>query len=196
MNKKIIFSLLAGSALLLACTGCSNSAPSISPAPAANDQSAATATGEASSAVAEQAPTPAAVGNSNPSTVPPSSSTPVHNPAAAGSLRNYANGMRPQSASSSRRGNFGGQDIPAGAKQFFGQVSAVSGSTITVSGFRGGSSQTIDLTGGTQITGGTGADIVVGTRISGYGTANSDNSINAEQLRIMPARTRSTGGSQ
>src|ERR1700685_1356429 len=67
------------------------------------------------------------------------------------------------------RGQFG--SMPSGSTPIFGQVTAVSGNTLTVkrqSRNGNGTAITIDLTSSTQYTGGSQSDITSGTRIAGY----------------------------
>jgi len=78
------------------------------------------------------------------------------------------------------------QNLPAGSKPFFGQISAVSGNQITLSS-RNNTSVTVTLSSGTEFDGGTRDQIVSSVRIAGYGTANSDGSITAEKITINPA---------
>jgi len=85
------------------------------------------------------------------------------------------------------RGQFG--NMPSGSKPIFGQVTAVNGNTLTVqrqSRNGNGTTITVDLSSSTQYTGGSQNNIQNGTRIAGYGTANSDGSINAEKITINP----------
>ena len=51
-----------------------------------------------------------------------------------------------------------------------------------------GTTLTVDLTSTTQYTGGAQSDIQNGTRIGGYGTKNTDGSINAQQIMINPSQ--------
>lgn len=81
------------------------------------------------------------------------------------------------------RGNF--PQLPAGAKRIFGQITSVNGENITVQG-RNGNTLNIKLNDSTKYSGGSKTDLAVNTRIAGYGSANSDGSITAEQLMINP----------
>lgn len=93
----------------------------------------------------------------------------------------------PHPSGGAGRGHFG--NMPSGSIPIFGQVTAVNGSTLTVqrqSRNGSGTTITIDLTSSTQYTGGSQSSIQTGTRIGGYGTTNSDGSINAEQIMINP----------
>ena len=94
--------------------------------------------------------------------------------------------------------------IPSGDQAFFGVVTNVNGNTLTVQrqmrmmGHGNSNSTTptitpslpqtitVDLTGSTNYTGGTQSSITTNTRIAGYGTVNSDQSIDAVQIRINP----------
>jgi len=88
--------------------------------------------------------------------------------------------------------------LPAGEKLFFGTVTAVNGSTLTVQMQRPmrpsqpsitpsiSQTQTVTLTSTTTYTGGSQTSIAVNTRIAGMGTTNSDGSITATQVRINP----------
>ncbi len=93
--------------------------------------------------------------------------------------------------------------LPAGEKPFFGIVTNVNGSTLTVQMQRGmrpmgpnsngaspspATSQTvtITLTSSTQYTGGSQSDIATNTRIAGIGNTNSDGSITAVKIQINP----------
>lgn len=84
----------------------------------------------------------------------------------------------------------GMRNLPAGSKPFFGTIASVSGSQITVSGFSRTSSSTVstivDITSGTQFQGGAQSALVTGAKVAGYGTANSDGSINATNVQINP----------
>ena len=92
-----------------------------------------------------------------------------------------------------RRGNF-----PAGSRPIFGQVASVSGSSFTVQSRRGGT-LTIKITSSTQFTNGSQSDLASGVRVGGYGSPNSDGSINAQSLIINPSfgnfRSGGNGGS-
>lgn len=98
----------------------------------------------------------------------------------------------PQAPHQSASRSFGrgqGIAIPSGATPFFGQVTSVNDTTITIQ--RQGKNAnatpiTLTLTSSTQYTGGTQNDIQTGTRVAGYGIANSDGSLSAEQLVINP----------
>lgn len=105
-------------------------------------------------------------------------------------------GSRP---SGSPRGHLG--NMPAGSKPIFGDVTAVNSNTLTVQmqsrkGSGTTTTLTVDLTSSTQYTGGSQSTIKNGTRIAGYGTANSNGSITAEKLTINPTfPTRGTPSS-
>jgi len=93
-------------------------------------------------------------------------------------------------------------NIPAGSKPFFGPIASVNGSQITIasmsrnhspasgtSGLQAGATSTtitVNIVGDTAFNGGTKDNLTVGTRIFGYGTANSDGSINAQNIQINP----------
>jgi len=104
----------------------------------------------------------------------------------------------PRPSGGARRFGKGMPNMPAGSKPIFGDVTIVNGNTLTIkrqSRNGSGTTITVDLTSSTQYTGGSQSDIQMGTRIAGYGTANSDGSINAEKITINPTfPTR--GGSQ
>lgn len=91
------------------------------------------------------------------------------------------------------QGGFGGGqfgNMPSGSTPIFGQVTAISGNTVTVQRMSrngNGTTITVDLTSSTQYTGGSQSTIQNGTRIAGYGTKNSDGSINAEKITINPS---------
>ena len=89
-------------------------------------------------------------------------------------------------------------NMPAGAKLIFGSVTAVNGSTVTLSTMGRSSStaplaavapSTLDVTldASTQYQGGTQADIKMGVRVMGYGTTTADGALEAQSLRIVPA---------
>ena len=101
----------------------------------------------------------------------------------SGAMQQYP---RPSGGAGGRR--FG--NMPQGSTPIFGQVTAVSGNQITVqrqSRNGNGTSITVTLSSSTQYTGGSQSNIQIGTRIGGYGTANSDGSINAQQITINPS---------
>jgi hypothetical protein len=83
------------------------------------------------------------------------------------------------------------QSIPDGSKPFFGQVSAVSGSKITLSSMNN-STVTVIISSSTEFTGGIKSDIKTGTMVAGYGTAGSGGSIEAVKIMINP--TMPSGG--
>ena len=87
------------------------------------------------------------------------------------------------------------KNLPNGERPFLGTVTNVNGSTLTIQGqgrmMGNGQTITVDLTANTQYKGGSQSDIKSGSRIAGYGIANSDGSINAQQVMInqmMPNR--------
>lgn len=106
------------------------------------------------------------------------------------------------------KGRGGKMQLPAGEKPFFGTVTNVSGSTLTVQmgGMMGmmhsmrmknptttvtitppaPRTVTVDLTTSTTYTGGAQSDIAVNTKIAGIGTSNSDGSITALKVQINP----------
>jgi hypothetical protein len=77
------------------------------------------------------------------------------------------------------------QSIPDGSKPFFGQVSAVSGSKITLSSMNN-SAVTVILSSSTEFSGGIKSDIKAGTRVAGYGTTDSGGSVEAVKVMINP----------
>lgn len=94
---------------------------------------------------------------------------------------------RPSGARAFGKGQFG--SMPSGSKPIFGLVTEVSGNTLKVqrqSRNGNGTTLTVELTSSTQYTGGSQSNIQNGMRIAGYGTANSDGSINAEKITINP----------
>jgi hypothetical protein len=127
---------------------------------------------------------------------------PAHNPPSQ-----QAN--MPRTASSSgmfrhRNGRGMMMKLPAGERAFFGNVTAVNGSTLTVQRqimrfrpYGNGNApspavspmpQTITVTinSSTKISGGSQSNISTSSRIAGIGTVQSDGSITAIQLRINP----------
>ncbi len=116
--------------------------------------------------------------------------------------QNMANmpGMSASSTASSTRGSFGMRNLPPGSKAFFGAITSVSGSQITISGHSRNSSTTVstvlNVTGSTQFTGGSQIALVSGTRVAGAGTVNSDGSITVTSMQINPTFTggRGSGG--
>jgi hypothetical protein len=99
------------------------------------------------------------------------------------------------------------EKLPAGERPFYGTVTAVNGSTLTVSLVRGlhlgddkrtvnstvnstatppTQTVTIHLDSSTKYTGGTQSDITTNTRIAGFGKSNSDGSLNAVSIIINP----------
>jgi hypothetical protein len=83
------------------------------------------------------------------------------------------------------------QSIPDGSKPFFGQVSAVSGSKITLSSMNN-STVTVIISSSTEFSGGIESDIKAGTKVAGYGTTGSGGSIEAVKIMINP--TMPSGG--
>ena len=83
------------------------------------------------------------------------------------------------------------QSIPDGSKPFFGQVSAVSGSKITLSSMNN-STVTVIISSSTEFSGGIKSDIKAGTKVAGYGTTGSGGSIEAVKIMINP--TMPSGG--
>lgn len=83
----------------------------------------------------------------------------------------------------------------AGLRPFFGTITGLSGSSITISQGRGKSNGkansapiTINITASTTFAIGTLANLTVGTKVSGLGTKNADKSITA--LKINPGTDR------
>ena len=93
--------------------------------------------------------------------------------------------------------------IPQGERPFFGTVTAVTGSTLTVTMQRPMMMRshisitpsitppepktiTVTLASSTTYTGGTQSDITTGTKIAGVGTVNTDGSITAVKVSINP----------
>lgn len=108
-----------------------------------------------------------------------------------------------------RKGDREGMNLPQGERPFFGTVTNVNGSVLTVQMqgmmFRpmmrhpqttitptltltppAPRSITVDLTSSTTYTGGTQSDITTNTKVSGVGTSNSDGSITAIKIQINP----------
>ena len=83
------------------------------------------------------------------------------------------------------------QSIPDGSKPFFGQVSAVSGSKITLSSMNN-STVTVIISSSTEFSGGIKSDIKAGTKVAGYGTTDSGGSVEAVKVMINP--TMPSGG--
>jgi hypothetical protein len=77
------------------------------------------------------------------------------------------------------------QSIPDGSKPFFGQVSAISGSKITLSSMNN-STVTVIISSSTEFSRGIKSDIKTGTRVAGYGTTGSGGSIEAVKIMINP----------
>lgn len=95
-----------------------------------------------------------------------------------------------------------GMNLPVGQRPFFGTVTAVNGSTLTVQmvlpgrpafnnpsmtpSITPGATQTITVTldSNTQYTGGSQSDITINSKIAGVGKVNSDGSITATQIRV------------
>ena len=107
-------------------------------------------------------------------------------------------GMQGHGMASSTAGHFGMPNLPVGSKPFFGTITSVSGSQVTISGHSRTSSTTVttivDITAATQFTGGSQSSLASGTRIAGYGTANSDGSINGVNVQINPSFGNGQGG--
>lgn len=102
-----------------------------------------------------------------------------------------------QNSPGQRFGGGGGRkfgNIPAGAKPIFGQITSVSDTTIAVQGRV--DTLNVMLDGNTKYTGGTKNDLKVAVRIFGYGTANSDRSVTAQQLTINTYFPRTEGGTK
>jgi hypothetical protein len=103
-----------------------------------------------------------------------------------------------RSSASSTRAGMGMPNLPAGSKPFFGTIASVSGSEFTISGRTRNSSSTIstviEVSGSTQFQGGTQSSLAAGTRVVGYGTTNSDGSINAQSIQINPSFQGRPGG--
>lgn len=112
-------------------------------------------------------------------------------PMSSSSTMSNMPGMDGHGMASSSRSGFGMPNMPVGSKPFFGSIASVSGSQITISGHSRNSSSTVttivDITSSTQFQGGAQTDLAVGARVAGYGTANSDGSINAINLQINPS---------
>ncbi len=83
------------------------------------------------------------------------------------------------------RGGRGFRNIPAGMKPIFGQITDISGNTVTIQGRNG--SLAVNLTTSTKYTGGVQSDLKVNDRIFGYGSLSSDGSITAQQISINPS---------
>lgn len=97
-----------------------------------------------------------------------------------------------------------GKSMINGLRPFFGTVTSVNGSTLTIQmiflarGFLrstsitptitpgGTQTLTIDLDNSTTYIGGSQGDITINTKIAGIGKVNSDGSITATQVRIHP----------
>lgn len=77
------------------------------------------------------------------------------------------------------------QNMPDGSKPFFGQVTAVSGSQITISS-KNNTTAKVTFSNSTSFSGGTKDSLVNGTKIAGFGTLNSDGSITAVKIQINP----------
>jgi hypothetical protein len=89
-------------------------------------------------------------------------------------------------SSGTTRGN-----LPQGEQRFFGTVTNVNGSTLTVQmqGRPGGAaakSITVTSNGSTTYTGGEETDITTNTRVAGVGQINSDESLTAISVQISP----------
>ena len=102
-----------------------------------------------------------------------------------------------------------GMNLPAGQKRFFGTVTNVVGSTLTVqmqmirrpSGSPSpatspGAEQTVtvNLDSSTTYTGGSQADITTNTRVAGVGTSNNDGSLTAINIQINPTMPSGSPG--
>jgi|GEM_PF-2770086 hypothetical protein len=83
------------------------------------------------------------------------------------------------------------QNMPDGSKPFFGQVTVVSGSQITISS-RNSTTVKVTISDSTSFSGGTKDNLTSGTKIAGIGTSNSDGSITATKIQINP--TMPSGG--
>ena len=107
-----------------------------------------------------------------------------------GSITAVSIQINPTMPTGSPRGQGRMGNIPAGSQPIFGQVTAISGTQLTIQrqgrNGNGGTTVIVNLTGTTQYTGGAQTDIQSGIRIGGYGTLNSDGSINAQQIMINP----------
>lgn len=77
------------------------------------------------------------------------------------------------------------QNMPDGSKPFFGQITAVSGSQITISS-RNNTTAKVTFSDATSFGGGTKNNLSSGTKIAGIGTSNSDGSITATKIQINP----------
>ncbi|HUD44653.1 MAG TPA: hypothetical protein VMR41_03880 [Patescibacteria group bacterium] len=114
----------------------------------------------------------------------------------------------PATSSGAMRRGFGsrgfgrGVNIPVGEKPFFGTVTAVSGSILTIQTqptirMRPNAptvtitppptqTLTINLDSSTKYTGGSQSDITTNTKVAGIGKTNSDGSLTALQISINP----------
>ena len=143
--------------------------------------------GESSSAPIAAEPAVAGQDTSRPDNVDSAADTNISDPTADQRPdENYNGNNAPSDGPNSNHQREPGQNLPAGSKPFFGSVSAVSGSQITLSS-RNNSTTTITISGNTEFDGGTKDQIISGARIAGYGTANSDGSIVATKITINPA---------
>ncbi len=82
----------------------------------------------------------------------------------------------------------GFRDLPAGSKPIFGQITSIADNKLTVQGMSG--DLNVSISDSTKYTGGTKSDLKIDDRIVGYGTANSDGSITAQELTINPSFPR------
>ncbi|HWY79687.1 MAG TPA: hypothetical protein VNW29_04995 [Candidatus Sulfotelmatobacter sp.] len=139
---------------------------------------------------------------------------PIHVNQTQSTQQATASGTPDSSSSGMMERGFGhgkGMNLPIGQRPFFGTVTTVNGSKITVQmvmlgrGFRMNQSVTPTITlGTTQIititldsftkyVGGSQSDIAVNTKIAGVGKLNSDGSITATQIRINATMPSSNG---
>ena len=110
------------------------------------------------------------------------------------------------------RGRFGqgrgGMNLPGGERPFFGTVTTVNGSTLTLETqmgimMRGGQGDddakptitpraprtiTVTLDSSTKYTGGTQSDITTNTKVAGIAKTNSDGSLTAVSIQINPTQ--------